>query len=226
MGIITSLSISVVLTLFFFKYKKNKQTYSDSVLTNNIPPEELSNTAYEDIDDVDNMIPIYGNEGVIRTNQNLRRNQVVYQNVLVCNDHPNASDQSLETQSSNYERLALSQIEKRDGSYQPLQQVNAHAEGGTFGNIHDFSRARGSLKYENIFVTKNYENVDSKEKIKDVNLASLSNNGGKTLEVYDDKSANSIDVENLSIQSIRSDKSRKDHDYVNTTFSWIHVNIN
>ena len=163
MGIITILSISVALTLLFIKYKKHKQTQSDNVLLNNDPVEERSNAAYDEIGEVEEVIPMYENEGEIRRNQELRRNQVVNQKVLVSNDNPNASnsDQSFETQSSNYERPVLSQVEKRAFPHKPLQ-VHVHTEGGTSGNIPAFS-------------TKTYENIDSKEQPKDVDLAMLSN---------------------------------------------------
>ena len=173
MGIITVSALSISLILFFFKYKKNNQTRSANVLQNPIPLGEIDTSAYDEIGNMEELSPMDGTGGENRRNEELRRNQGVYQNVPVCNDRSDASnsDQSIETE-SNYEEIARSQVVEKDN---PYQQLDVHAGGGTGGHIPAFSKKKGGFKYENIFLRNNYENVDSNKQIKDVNVAALGN---------------------------------------------------
>ena len=184
MGIITVLTISISITFFFVKYKKNNQTQSTNVLQNQIPLGELSTAAYDEIGNVEELSPMEGNGGENRRNEELRRNQGVYQNVRVCNDRSDASnsDKSIETE-SNYEEIARSQVVEKEN---PYQQLDIPAGGVTVGHMHAFSKKKGGFKYENIVLRKNYENVDSNKQLKDVKLASSGNDEVNTLAVSDD----------------------------------------
>ena len=208
MGITTILSISISITLFFVKCKKNNQTQYCNVSQNRIPLGQISNAAYDEIGDMDEITPTNENGGEIRTNQELRRNREANQNVLVGNDNPNASnsDQALETQSSSYERIALSQVVERNDPYEQLQNVNEHSEGGNIVHMPAFSKKTGAFKYENIFRKKNYENVDSNQKIIDMNF-----------QVNADNFTHSMDGYNESMHSMRNDEGRESDDYSNKT---------
>ena len=223
-GTITILTISISLVCLKYlhvKWKNNNQTQSNKAHENQIPLEETNNTEYQEIGDVDERSPVRLNEEGVKTNQEPMLSRELYQSLQVADDNPylriNENPVSThtgkfsETQASNYEQIARSQLIEIEDSYQQLRNVSPISEGGSADDATYLSPNTGPSDYEDLSARQTDNKEEPYEKL------SSRRDVSSVMETNIDDNADGDNVSrDASIPNIELEKSKDDPDYCNT----------
>ena len=229
-GTVTILSISISLACLKYlhgKWKNNNQTQTNKAHENEIPLEETYNAEYQEIGDVDERNPVRRNEAGIDTNRESMPRRELYQSLQVCDDNTylriNENPVSThtgkfsESQASNYEHIARSQLIETEDSYQQLRNVSPISEGGSADDA-AYSPNNGPSDYEKFSERRIDDTEASYQQLNSRRSASFGSDETSALEVNVNDITDDDNVSlDASIANIKRGKSKDDPDYCNTT---------